>query len=307
MGKCCGIMGSGMLLLVLSLLICFKVSDAAENLPGLEDDPKPLKFPFPRVIVLGPNESGKSSLANVLVGCEPNDQTCFPTCDGQDQCTNHTSAVGSPFLGRWGANFSGEITLVDSPGFDEDDDMYAEHLRDLKIMLKDILHAINLILICTDTEHDFSPQFFKMIQELESWFGVENLWNNARIEVTKWAYDEWSMGEREHAGIDEDTTLAHINDIIMSNTHLDHPLEGIFLDSFAVRHENDETQMKWFQGYAQTLWKAANSANNLTLHMMENSPKQVEEYNYENNSQDNNNEYDVAELYNKIENDGEEN
>ena len=69
----------------------------------------------PHLIILGATGTGKSSLANVLLGESPDCENCtFPVCSGADSCTKETSFAE----GRWLSQGS-EFTVVDTPGFGE--------------------------------------------------------------------------------------------------------------------------------------------------------------------------------------------
>ena len=75
------------------------------------------QFAYPRLLILGPTGVGKSSLGNVLAGCEPNDENCFfPVCPGGHSCTKETKIAQGFYLGN-GPN----VTLIDTPGFGDTD------------------------------------------------------------------------------------------------------------------------------------------------------------------------------------------
>merc|ERR1719282_807474 len=70
-------------------------------------------LPVPRMVILGQTGTGKSTLANVLLGEDVNCQNCtFPVCTGMDSCTKETKYAKGKWLGK-GSSF----TVVDTPGF----------------------------------------------------------------------------------------------------------------------------------------------------------------------------------------------
>ena len=71
------------------------------------------QYPDPRILIVGATGAGKSSLANVLIGCDPLSDGCtFPVGRGNTYTTKETNIGTGKWLGT-----GQEITVVDTPGF----------------------------------------------------------------------------------------------------------------------------------------------------------------------------------------------
>merc|ERR1711915_121258 len=228
--------------------------------------PQNLTHPYPRIVLMGPSGSGKSTLANVLAGCLPNDDTCFQTCAGTESCTSETSINKVTYLGD--ENY-GSFTLVDTPGFGDTGPDGDTHLINNMInTFKNNLTDSNIILLCIDYNR-FGPEIQNMLLELESLFGREKVWEHVAIEVTKWSFSQEAIFKRNASGITEQKALHEINQKIKEISHLNHDLEGVFIDSFAPLYLDDETQQEYFRKYTQRLWEIAGGTPTLEFRSIE--------------------------------------
>merc|ERR1712198_781654 len=151
------------------------------------------ELPNPRIVIVGATGSGKSSLANAFLGCDPRSDDClFEVCAGQDSCTKKTTYGAGSWLGI-GQNF----TVVDTPGFgdsDNDDDVLIEEMMDILANVVD--HTDTFLLLFDGTDIRFDASLRNMIQRMTIIFG-HHWWDYLVIGVSFWAYDQDSIDERK--------------------------------------------------------------------------------------------------------------
>merc|ERR1719447_1668713 len=150
-------------------------------------------LPSPRIVIVGATGSGKSSLANAFLGCDPRSDNClFEVCSGTDSCTKKTTYGFGSWLGI-GQNF----TVIDTPGFGDsnnDDDLLIEEMMDILANVVD--HTDSFLLLFDGRETRFDASLQDMIKKMTIIFG-HNWWNYLVIGVSFWAYDQNSIDERK--------------------------------------------------------------------------------------------------------------
>ena len=224
-------------------------------------------LPTPRIVILGQTGTGKSTLANVLLGQPFDCKNCtFPVCDNMDSCTKHTKYATGPWLGQ-GMNF----TVVDTPGFgdsDQDDDILIDEMMKT---LKDAVKSANTIMLLIKGDQTrFNSALQQMLREMEALFG-RMFWNNTIIGVSFWPYDEASVARRKHQGTTEAKFIQQCNAILEEKFHINPTVQGVFIDAMsqASWNKNDAAQQEAFQRETGKLWTFSKTSQLFTFKTVE--------------------------------------
>merc|ERR1712130_945596 len=150
-------------------------------------------YPNPRIVLVGPTGSGKSSLANALLGCDPRKNDCtFEVCGDLDSCTKQTSIGTGKWLGT-GQNF----TIVDTPGFGDSDNNDEQLITEMMDILSNTLdHADTVVLLLKGTETRFTEGLQTMIKRMTLLFG-QTWWEYLVFGVSFWSYSQDAIDDRQ--------------------------------------------------------------------------------------------------------------
>lgn len=200
------------------------------------------EYPSPRIMMLGETGVGKSSLANVLMGRDKNDDGsgysrpglgCFKSdqpWDGEIVTTKTCSDTGH-YLGN---HSNPRVTIIDTPGFGDANLAEAETIDDLVFFLRDhikFIHAF-VIVVNGDVTLRLNRQTRMMLNLLTKMFG-DDFWNNVILEVSHWSYNPREAAKRE-ATRPPKTEVAfkrELNDILRTKLKVPKELKAIFIDS----------------------------------------------------------------------------
>merc|ERR1712055_73170 len=235
----------------------------ASSLSCLGQRPIYPDLPSPRIVIVRATGSGKSSLANAFLGCDPRSKDwMFPVCTGVDSCTKETNYGTGLWLGT-GQN----MTVVDTPGFGDSDNEDEALIEEMMNILANVVdHADTILLLFNGELPRFDASLQSMLKRMTQIFGVD-WWNYVVIGVSFWAYDQDSIDDRvcdpEYPDYckDEAWFCNDMNTQLRDKLHVDKNFTCVFTDSWSQTGDNveDPLQQEHWRNETGILWDITTS------------------------------------------------
>lgn len=195
-----------------------------------------LKYPCPRFVILGPTGSGKSSLANVLLGRDkewknPSQEECFTVGAFSRGMEGGVTREVCAHSGHW-LGSGREVTVVDTPGFGNSLEEEEASIEQLVDFLKDDLQFVNVfVLTLKESDKRLTRGLQSMMKLLGRMFGSK-LWSSAILSATHWGYDTRRLSIRNTSGYGEEDWTKQVNRLLRGLRGDPQPLQAVFIDTF---------------------------------------------------------------------------
>jgi len=223
-------------------------------------------YPDPRIVIVGATGAGKSSIANSLLGCDPQGSECmFEVCSTAESCTTHTTLGTGPWLGS-GQNF----TVVDTPGFGDSEGRDQEFIVEMMDVLSEDLHYTNLIMLTLEgSQPRFGEPLYDMLRQMTTIFG-DSWWDFMIVGVSKWSYSQGAIDSRNQTCTnypdkcqDEAWFVREFNAQFQDKFGLTKNFTYAFVDSWSqtIPNIDDPVQQQYWHQETNKVWKAATEKN----------------------------------------------
>ena len=196
-------------------------------------------YPSPRIVIIGQTGVGKSSLANVLLGRDPqyngtgHEHGCFKVSWGTGEVVTTKTCYDK---GKWlGHPNQTEVTIIDTPGFGDKDEEETNTINNLVDFLKNKILFVHVFVIAVNGED--TPRFTKAMQSMLSLFAKifgDEFWNNTAIEITRWDFGEYKANQRNNKEPPETvTSITNAwHDVLVDQMKVTVKPPVVFIDSF---------------------------------------------------------------------------
>ena len=226
-------------------------------------------YASPRIVILGQTGSGKSSLANILLGKGLNhpglQNGCFKrggSETGGSVVTTETCADEAHWLGN---ATNHRVTVIDTPGFGDNLEKEEKTIEGLAKVLKNEIKYVNTFVIAfKGDDKRITLSMRTMLDVFVKMFG-DAFWDNVVIEVTFWKFDEGNVRIRVNdiPSKTESNKTEDLNDILKSRLGVIKSLPTFFIDSHYDQENSEEVEK--FKEYTDKLLKFATTAPRFDL------------------------------------------
>jgi len=148
-----------------------------------------------KIVILGGQGSGKSSLGNSFLGWTLNSDHSGPfnVGHGVDAGTLQSSYSSGAWLGKKG---SPGVTIVDTPGFNSS----FKDMEELVWLLAD-LQEVDLFVIVFKHGDRFSSELARSLKTIGRLLG--SIWRNTLVVVSHWSFDAPSRFRRKNTRVNK--------------------------------------------------------------------------------------------------------
>ena len=160
--------------------------------------------------------------------------------------------------GNWLGKPDGpQLTLIDTPGTGNTENMDCQYTMDTVKYLKDVVRRIDMfVLLFKGTNPRFDAGMQKQLELFETIFG-EQMWKSLVTEITFWQYTEDSIEERERNQQSETQKHTDWNKIYRSKFSAVNEIPTLFIDPLFAQETASEREKLEFSKWTTEFWTQA--------------------------------------------------